>query len=189
MRFLRLLKPGLPTAALFSLLALAACAKNSSPAEAAKPAEEKHAERLGVWTEDYAAAVKQAQAENKKILLDFTGSDWCENCFRLDDGVFSKPAFADYAKTHYVLVMVDFPLKKKLSEALTDQNTQLMGKYQVIGLPTVVLLDAQEHQLASIVGYGGQTPEKFLDALEHPAPPAPVNKDTAAPMPPTATVR
>ena len=29
------------------------------------------------WTDDYTKAVAQAKAENKAILLDFTGSDWC----------------------------------------------------------------------------------------------------------------
>lgn len=165
-------------------LALSGCGKTPPPAADASPAQ--HAEKLGMWTDNYVAAVKQAQAEHKDILLDFTGSDWCENCWRLDDGVFSKTAFADYAKAHYVLVTLDFPIKKKLSDDLTAQNEKLMQKFQVIGLPTIVLLDAQENKLASIVGYGGQTPEKFIDQLEHPAP---VVKTDAAPTTPAATAR
>jgi protein disulfide-isomerase len=155
---------------LLALTALAACRKSEPPAETAPP---QHAEKLGVWTQDYAAAVKQAQAEHKQILLDFTGSDWCENCWRLDDGVFSRAAFADYAKTHWVLVTLDFPIRQKLPEDLQAQNQKLMEKYQVNGLPTIVLLDANENKLAMMVGYGGQTPEKFIDGLEHPAPATP----------------
>jgi len=168
-------------------LIFAACAKNGSTASGD---EEKHALRLGVWTEDYAAALKQAKAENKKILLDFTGSDWCENCFRLDDGVFSKSTFADYAKTHYVLVTLDFPVKRKMPDSVTDQNAALLGKYQVEGLPTIILLDANENKLALIVGYRDEDPAKFIDELEHPpasaVTPAPAG---AAPPPPAATTR
>jgi len=67
----------------------------------------------------------QAKSEGKQVLLNFTGSDWCVNCFRLDDEVFSKPEFADYARSHYVLVTLDFPIKKELSEKVTKQNTDL----------------------------------------------------------------
>ncbi len=170
------------TGVLLGALILAACSK-SAPAASAD--EEKHAPRLGAWTEDYAAAVKQAKAEKKKILLDFTGSDWCVNCFRLDDGVFSKPEFADFAKTHYVLVTLDFPAKRKMPDSVTDQNAALMTKYMVQGLPTVVLLDADENKLVSLLGYRGEDAAKFIDELEHPSAPAmPPDPASAAPMPP-----
>src|ERR1700722_5156864 len=100
------------------------------------------------WTDDYPAAVKQAQAEGKQVLLNFTGSDWCVNCFRLDDEVFSKPDFAAYARSHYVLVTLDFPIKKELTEKVTKQNTDLQAKYAVVNIPTLVLLDSSEKQLA-----------------------------------------
>ncbi len=163
----------LATAAIsLGLLALAACSKSTPASDnAAAPDAAKHAARLGTWTDDYAAAVKQAKAENKNLLLDFTGSDWCVNCWNLDDGVFSKPAFADYAKQHLVLVTLDFPIKTKLSDALTQQNAALMQKYHVEGLPTIVLLSPDEKQLAFLLGYGGQTVEQFIAQLEHPAPP------------------
>ncbi|HIX19757.1 MAG TPA: thioredoxin family protein, partial [Candidatus Akkermansia intestinigallinarum] len=32
------------------------------------------------WLTDLEAAKKQAAAENKAILVDFTGSDWCGYC-------------------------------------------------------------------------------------------------------------
>jgi protein disulfide-isomerase len=121
-----------------------------------------------VWTDDYPAAVKQAQAEGKKILLDFTGSDWCVNCFRLDDEVFSKPSFADFARSHYVLVTVDFPIKKELSEKVTKQNMDLQTKYAVVNIPTLILLDAGEKQLALVQGYRGEGVLGLLDELNDP---------------------
>jgi len=169
-----------------SALLLASCSKGGSPASADGSA---HAERLGVWTEDYAAAVKQAKAEKKKILLDFTGSDWCENCWRLDDGVFSKPAFADFAKTHYVLVTLDFPVKRKMPDNVSSQNAALMDKFKVQGLPSIVVLDADENQLAFMLGYRGEDTAKFIDELEHPtALTAPPGSAAITPVPPAATV-
>jgi thiol:disulfide interchange protein len=36
------------------------------------------------WLTDFAAAKQQAASENKKLLLDFTGSDWCGYCKLLE---------------------------------------------------------------------------------------------------------
>jgi len=43
------------------------------------------------WLTDLDAAKKQAAAEKKDILIDFTGSDWCGWCIKLDKEVFSTP--------------------------------------------------------------------------------------------------
>ncbi|MCK5682332.1 thioredoxin family protein, partial [bacterium] len=36
-----------------------------------------------LWQTDFAAAKAQAQKENKLLLIDFTGSDWCGWCKKL----------------------------------------------------------------------------------------------------------
>jgi len=154
--------------AAFAGLLLAACAKSAPPTPPAP------AKAVEPWQNDYAAAVAQAKQENKKILLNFTGSDWCVNCFRLDDDVFSQPAFAAYVQSHLTLVQLDFPIHKELPAALTKQNESLQEKYSVENLPTLVLLDADEHELAWIEGYHGEGVAGLIAELEHPAPlPAP----------------
>jgi thioredoxin-related protein len=60
------------------------------------------------WDDDYEKALAQAKAEKKMVVLDFTGSDWCGWCIKLDKEVFSKKEFKDYAKDNLVLVEVDF---------------------------------------------------------------------------------
>ena len=42
---------------------------------------------------DYAAAKIKAAAEQKPLLLEFTGSDWCPPCMRLNKEVFSQKVF------------------------------------------------------------------------------------------------
>jgi hypothetical protein len=49
------------------------------------------------WLTDYQLALQQAKAGNKKLLLDFTGSDWCHWCMKTEEDVFSKREFTDYA--------------------------------------------------------------------------------------------
>src|SRR3954452_691167 len=103
-----------------TLLTLAVAFALSSFASAAKEG----------WTENYEAARAQAKKENKKVLLDFTGSDWCPWCIKLDMEVFSKPEFKEYAAKHLVLVEVDFPQRSKQSPATKKQNEALQAKYR-----------------------------------------------------------
>src|SRR6266700_6711884 len=81
------------------------------------------------WLTDLPKAQAQAKKENKLVMLDFTGSDWCGWCIKLNKEVFSKPEFAEYAKKSLVLVEVDFPRAKEQSETLKKANQNLQKKY------------------------------------------------------------
>src|SRR5207249_2695874 len=74
------------------------------------------------WTDDYEKALAQAKADKKIVLLDFTGSDWCPWCIKLDKEVYEKPKFKEYAKDNLVLVTVDFPNGKHLTKKVKEQN-------------------------------------------------------------------
>ena len=64
------------------------------------------------WLTDLPKAEAQAKAENKIVLMDFTGSDWCGWCIKFDKETLAKDKFADYAKTNLELVVVGFPEQK-----------------------------------------------------------------------------
>lgn len=113
----------------------------------------------GDWSDDYDAALATASKENKMVLLDFTGSDWCGWCIKLDKETFSKPAFKKFAKENLVLVEVDFPQGKKLKKATQEQNNKLQQQYGVQGFPTLVLLDSAGKEIARNVGYLPGGPE------------------------------
>src|ERR1041385_8627133 len=95
------------------------------------------------WLTDASKAQAQAKAEKKLVMLDFTGSDWCGWCIKLHNEVFSKPEFADYAKKNLVLVQVDFPRRKKLSQEQQKANMALQEKYKIEGYPTLIVLDGE----------------------------------------------
>src|SRR6266478_4278624 len=82
------------------------------------------------WLTDLPKAQAKAKEEKKLVLMDFTGSDWCGFCIKLNKEVFSKPEFTEYAKKNLVLVEVDFPTKKELSAAQKKANAALKEKYQ-----------------------------------------------------------
>jgi thioredoxin-related protein len=117
------------------------------------------------WLTDLPKAEEQAKAEKKIVMLDFTGSDWCGWCIKLNKEVFSQPEFADYAKKNLVLVEVDFPRSKPQTEAQKEANAALQTKYSVEGYPTIVVLDANGKKLGEL-GYEPGGPKAFIAGLE-----------------------
>src|ERR1700761_8394613 len=89
------------------------------------------------WSEDSPKSLADAKAGNKLVLLDFTGSDWCPWCIKMDKEVFEKPEFKEYAHQNLVLVEVDFPNAKKLTAHVKKQNDELKEQFKVSGYPTL----------------------------------------------------
>src|SRR5947209_4080600 len=77
-------------------------------------AETKDTKESSQWLTDLPKAQAKAKAENKMLLMDFAGSDWCPPCMALKKKVFSSSEFEAFAKTSLVLVDVDFPRRKQL---------------------------------------------------------------------------
>jgi thioredoxin-related protein len=117
------------------------------------------------WLTSLPDALNQARAENKTVLMDFTGSDWCGWCKKLDAETFSKDAFADYAASHLVLVQVDFPRAKEQSDELKAANKSLQKTYGVSGYPTLVSLSADGSVLWKQVGYLAGGPAALISKL------------------------
>jgi protein disulfide-isomerase len=116
------------------------------------------------WDDDYEKALAKAKAEKKMIVLDFTGSDWCGWCIKLDKEVFSKKEFKDYAKENLVLVEVDFPQGKRQSKKLKEQNEKLKAEHGVRGFPTIIVLNS-EGQKVGQTGYMPGGPAPFIEKL------------------------
>jgi len=92
------------------------------------------------WLTDLPQAQARARNENKLVLLDFTGSDWCGWCQKLDEDTFSQPEFAEYARKNLVLVQLDYPRQKPQPDALKRANAALEEKYGVDGFPTLIAM-------------------------------------------------
>ena len=78
----------------------AASAKTQAPADNGK----------NVWLNDYNTALTQAKAQNKPVLINFTGVT-CTNCRQMEDGVFPRPEVQ--AELHNYI----------LAELYTDRGT------------------------------------------------------------------
>ena len=118
------------------------------------------------WGVNQAQALAQAKAEKKMVLMDFTGSDWCGWCKKMDQEIYATPAFQRYAQANLVLVELDFPQRKLLSTATKQQNASLANQYGVNGYPTTVLLDSEGKTLGVSSGYYPGGAAAFIAALE-----------------------
>jgi protein disulfide-isomerase len=119
------------------------------------------------WTTDYKAALDQAKSQNKQVLLDFTGSDWCGYCKLLDKEVLAQSSFKDFADKNYILVTIDFPQQKQLPDDLKAQNDGLQKQFHVDGFPTLIVIDAAGNELGREVGYGpGSGPDAVISKLK-----------------------
>lgn len=131
----------------------------ASPALTLKSAEKTK------WLTSFSEAKTQASKRKVPILADFSGSDWCGWCIKLDKEVFSKSAFTDYASKNLVLLMVDFPRKKHQDAALKQQNEKLSTQFGIEGFPTVLLLDSDGNVLAR-TGYRPGGAEVYVKHLQ-----------------------
>lgn len=117
------------------------------------------------WKTNLEAALQQASKENKAVLVNFTGSDWCQWCFKLSDEVFKQKEFEKYAKDNLVLVMLDFPRKKEQSNETKMYNQQLLQQYGVQGFPTIILFNSMGQPVAK-TGYQPGGAENYISHLE-----------------------
>ncbi len=104
------------------------------------------------WETDFEKASSAAKASGKYIMLDFSGSDWCGWCIKLEKEVFSQDAFKDFAEKNLVCVLVDFPRKKKQTGEQKQQNRDLATKYRIQGYPTIIILGPDGEPVA-MTGY------------------------------------
>ena len=117
------------------------------------------------WETDYEAALEKAKKENRFLLVDFSGSDWCGWCIRLQKEVFSERDFKEYAEQALVCVLIDSPRRKELPADLQAQNTRLKQQFQVRGFPTVLILNPDGEPVGR-TGYRKGGPEEYVTHLK-----------------------
>ena len=120
------------------------------------------------WRTDWDIARVEAEQANKKLILVFSGSDWCIPCIKLEKEIWESSSFTQYAEQYYVLFRADFPKRKKnkLPEMIQKLNDRLASKYNSKGyFPLVVVLDAKG-KVKGQLGYEKLTPEAYIALIE-----------------------
>ena len=143
----------------------------------------------GIRLTDFEAAKAKAKAENKKLYLFFTGSDWCGWCKKLHADTLDTPEFINWAEKNLVLVDIDFPSGSvPQTAALKGQNGNLKSTYGANGYPTAVVTDADGEELGRIVGYATDYTNRLetiikAPSAEEPSPTEPEVKPAEEPSP------
>ncbi len=119
----------------------------------------------GTWIDNWEKAIQTATAEDKLILVNFTGSDWCGWCIKLAKEVFDHNEFKDYAKENLVMLKLDFPRNIPQSSELISQNRQLQEHFGIRGYPTILLVNGEGEEVAR-TGYQQGGAAKYVEHLK-----------------------
>ncbi|MBI1342701.1 MAG: redoxin domain-containing protein [Terrimonas sp.] len=122
-----------------------------------------------IWLTNLDQAEQAAQKEQKFILLNFSGSDWCGPCIRMHKDILDSDVFLQLAQKKLVLVNADFPRLKKnqLSKSQQQINDRIADQYNPKGIfPLTLLLDDHGKVLRTWEGYYQAGAYQFTDEVK-----------------------
>ncbi len=108
------------------------------------------------WAKTEEDALKRAKAEKKPLLIDF-GASWCKACNELEEQTWPNKCIRAEA-SRYV------PLKIDATDDDDPEVKRLSKKYNVVGLPVVLLIDADGNEKVRYTEFVG--PDKMFDSLK-----------------------
>ncbi len=116
------------------------------------------------WLTDATKAFERARAQNKPLLIYFTGSDWCVWCKRLDAQILQTSEFRQAAQ-HWVLLKADFPRFSAQPDSIQRHNAALLKIYGVEGFPMLIFTDGKGNERGRM-GYSNASASLFVSQLK-----------------------
>jgi thiol-disulfide isomerase/thioredoxin len=98
--------------------------------------------REGEWYTDPQEAAAGAQASNRRVLVLFTGSDWCPACKRFESKVANNEDFLAATRISFVLLKLDFPMYHRLPPDLRIRNDAYRRRFNISAFPTLWIVAA-----------------------------------------------
>ena len=100
----------------------------------------------------------EQRPKNRWLIVDFR-ADWCGACLDIEQDIFKNSRFRKFAeKQDWTLVRVD--------ATRPDQNQNLIKKFEVLSLPTVLILSPQGKVCKNYSLFENESLDKFILRLE-----------------------
>lgn len=93
---------------------------------------------------------------NERMIIDFY-ADWCIPCKELDALTFSDLSVVEESK-RFTAYKVD------MTQTLSDETEELRNKFNIIGMPTVLIIDSEGNEIHRLTGFVNA--EEFLKLLK-----------------------
>ena len=98
------------------------------------------------WHTKLDSALAAAKKDNNKVLIDLW-AEWCQACFEMEAKLFTSKEFKKLVKDNkLVLARLDFTNE-------SEENEKIARKYNIRGLPTLVLADSKGNFINSVIGF------------------------------------
>ena len=109
------------------------------------------------WEPYTTAKLEQARREHRPVIIDVY-ADWCVPCVELDHVTFSHPGVAAQLKSFRTL-------RIDATGELPSEAQELLDRYEVLGVPTIILFNAQGQTRAELRVSGFIPPSEMLALL------------------------